>query len=223
MENSSKYIGIDESGKGDFFGNLVVAGVIFDESKIEKFKKLNVRDSKKIDDSRVKFLANVIKNELEYEIISISPKKFNNLYNSFKNINKILGWIYSKVISNLLKVEMVSYILIDKFTEKNYIDLYLKDEYKVVKRIEIVKGERNIGVACASIIARDAFLKSLSKLNDKWNFIFPKGAGEVVTKSGVEFAKRFGIEKLNEVAKINFKNYKKILEILNKDRGGDYV
>lgn len=218
MENFSKYIGIDESGKGDFFGNIVVAGVIFDKTKEEFFKDLNVRDSKKIEDKRIKFLAKEIKKNLFYEIVSITPKKFNELYKSFKNINVFLAWAYSKVILNLLKIEKVSLILIDKFTTKNYIDLFLKNKNINVERIEIIKGERDPAIACASIVARDSFLTSLTILERKWGFSFPKGGGEIVDKSGIEFVKKFGIEKLNEVAKINFRNYKKILELLNKEK-----
>lgn len=226
MENFSKYIGIDESGKGDFFGNLVVAGVIFDKEKEDIFKNLNVRDSKKIEDKRIKFLSKEIKKYLPCEIVSISPKKFNELYRNFKNINLILSWAYSKIIKNLLEIEKVSLIMIDKFTNKNYIDLFLKEDQKNIERIEIIKGEKDLGIACASILARDAFLKSIYALERKWSFSFPKGAGDIVINSGVLFAKKFGLEKLNEVAKVNFKNYKKILEILNKRElfdGGSYV
>lgn len=226
MENFSKYIGIDESGKGDFFGNLVVSGVIFDRTKEDFVKNLNVRDSKKIEDKRINFLAKEIKKNLSYEIVSISPKKFNELYEKFKNINLVLAWAYSKIILNLLKIEIVDFILIDKFTTKNYIDLFLKDKNLNIKKIEIIKGERDIAIACASIIARSAFLSSLNFLKRKWNFSFPKGSGNVVDIKGVEFAKKFGIEKLNEVAKINFKNYKRILELLNKESlfyGGEDV
>lgn len=226
MENFSKYIGIDESGKGDFFGNLVVAGVVFNKEKEEIFKNLNVRDSKKIEDGRIKFLSKEIKNYLTYEIISISPKKFNELYRNFKNINLVLSWAYSKVIKNLLEIEKVHLIMIDKFTNKNYIDLFLNENHKNIERIEIIKGERDLGIACASILARDTFLKSLYSLERKWNFSFPKGAGDIVIESGVLFAKKFGVEKLPEVAKVNFKNYKKILEILSEKNlfnGGSYV
>lgn len=226
MGNFSKYIGIDESGKGDFFGNLVVAGVIFDKEKEEIFKHLNVRDSKKIEDKRIKFLSKEIKKYLPYEIVSISPKKFNELYQNFKNINLVLSWAYSKIIKNLLEIDKVSLIMIDKFTNKNYIDLFLKKDQKNIERIEIIKGENDLGIACASILARDAFLKSIYSLERKWSFSFPKGAGDIVIESGVLFAEKFGLEKLNEVAKVNFKNYKKILEILNKRElfdGGSYV
>ncbi|MCX8094690.1 MAG: ribonuclease HIII [Caldisericia bacterium] len=226
LENFSKYIGIDESGKGDFFGNLVIAGVIFDKKKEDILKNLNVRDSKKIEDSRIKFLANEIKKNLNYEIISISPKKFNLLYKNFKNMNILLSWAYSKVISNLIKKDKVSLILIDKFTNKNYIDSFLKDEIKNIERVEIIKGEKDIAIACASIIARDSFLKSILNLEKKWNFSFPKGAGDNVIISGIDFARKFGTQRLNEVAKINFKNYKKILELLSKENlsfGGENV
>lgn len=216
MENYSKWIGIDESGKGDFFGNLTVAGVIFEDSKKEFFKKLNVRDSKKISDLRIKYLSSIIRKNLKYQILSISPKRFNEIYKNFKNINMLLGWAYSKIILNLIKKEMVQLIVVDKFTTKNYIDFYLKDRIKDIEKIELIHGESDIGVASASILARDSFLKSLENLKEKWNFDFPKGANEITVEKGIEFVKKYGVNSLKEVSKTNFKNYKKILESLNQ-------
>lgn len=216
MENYSKWIGIDESGKGDFFGNLVVSGVIFDESKKELFKDLNIRDSKKISDLRIKYLSSIIKKNLKYETLSISPKRFNEIYKIFKNINMLLAWAYSKVILNLIDKEDVKLIIVDKFTTKNYIDLYLKEKSNLFEKIELIHGERDIAVASASIIARDSFLKSIDKLKEKWNFDFPKGANEITVEKGVEFVKKYGLPSLHEVAKINFRNYKKILEKISQ-------
>ncbi len=214
--NYFKWIAIDESGKGDFFGNLTVAGVIFEDSKKEFFTKLNVRDSKKISDSRIKYLSYIIRKNLKYQILSISPKRFNEIYKNFKNINILLGWAYSKIILNLIKKEKVPLIVVDKFTTKNYIDFFLKERIKDVEKIELVHGESDIGVASASILARDSFLKSLESLKEKWNFDFPKGANEITVEKGIEFVKKYGINSLKEVSKTNFKNYKKIIESLNK-------
>lgn len=122
MANSFSWIGIDESGKGDFFGYLIVAGVVVDNEKIEILKEINVRDSKKISDNRVIYLSKVIKQNFTTSTVSISPKKFNELYKKFKNINKILAWGHSRVIKNLLNAENVDRIVIDKFTTKKYIE-----------------------------------------------------------------------------------------------------
>ncbi len=216
MANSFSWIGIDESGKGDFFGYLIVAGVVVDNEKIEILKEINVRDSKKISDNRVIYLSKIIKQNFTTSNVSISPKKFNELYKKFKNINKILAWGHSRVIKNLLNSENVDRIVIDKFTTKKYIENFLTEEEKNIEKIEIIKGERDIGVASASIVARAGFLLSLKKLSETWQFEFPKGASNIVDKAGIEFVKKYGIENLTNVSKINFKNFKRIEEDLYK-------
>ena len=42
------HIGTDESGKGDFFGPLVIAGVLVDEKNAQHFLNLGIKDSKKL-------------------------------------------------------------------------------------------------------------------------------------------------------------------------------
>ncbi|MGB9750435.1 MAG: ribonuclease HIII [Caldisericia bacterium] len=210
--NSFRWIGIDESGKGDFFGYLVIAGVVVKNDKIEILKELNVRDSKKISDNRVIYLSKIIKQNFINSLVYISPKKFNELYKNFKNINKILAWGHSRVIKNLLKISNVNWIVIDKFTTKKYIEDFLTKEEKNVEKIEIIKGESDMAVAAASIIARAGFLLSLKKLSKEWQIEFPKGASYIVDKIGIEFVKKYGKDNLINVSKINFKNFKKIEE-----------
>ena len=217
MANSFSWIGVDESGKGDFFGYLIIAGVIVNNNnKLDILKEINVRDSKKISDNRVIYLSKIIKQNFTTSTVSISPKKFNELYKKFKNINKILAWGHSRVIKNLLNAENVDRIVIDKFTTKKYIENFLTEEEKNIEKIEIIKGERDIGVAAASIVARAGFLLSLKKLSETWQFEFPKGASDIVDKAGIEFVKKYGIENLTNVSKINFKNFKRIEEDLYK-------
>lgn len=218
MENSFKWIGVDESGKGDFFGYLVIAGVIVSSDKLEILKDVNVRDSKKISDNRILFLSKIIKKNFPYSVVSISPKKFNELYKDFKNINKIVAWGHSRVLKNLLKIESVDKIVIDKFTTKNYIESFLNNGQKSIEKVEVVRGESDIGVASASILAREGFILSLKGLSKKWNFDFPKGAGEEVDQAGIEFAKKYGIEDLSLVSKINFKNFKRIVDFIEKSK-----
>lgn len=210
MEKSFKWIGIDESGKGDFFGHLIVAGVLVYREKLEILNKINVRDSKKISDNRIIYLAKIIKQNFLSSVVSISPKKFNELYENFKNINKILAWGHSRVLKNLLQITDADVVIIDKFTTKNYIEAFLTKEEKNINKLEIIKGENDIAVASASILARANFLLSLKKLSETWNFNFPKGASKIVDESSVEFVKKYGIENLKLVSKVNFKNFKRI-------------
>src|SRR3954469_12649479 len=56
------HAGLDESGKGDFFGPVVAATVIADKSAIEEWRKAGVQDSKKITESRILELDRLIRN-----------------------------------------------------------------------------------------------------------------------------------------------------------------
>jgi len=214
LERYFRWIGVDESGKGDYFGYLIIAGVVIDKEREEELKKLNVRDSKKISDEGIKKISKSIKSLLPFDIVRISPSRYNKLYNKLKNINKILAWGHARVVENLLEKHNVDLIIFDKFSSRDYIEKSIMKKGKNVDRVEIIKGERDIGVAVASIIARDEFLSTLKKLEKKWNFHFPKGAGSIVDRYGVEFVKKFGFESLRKVAKYHFKNTEKIKKLI---------
>jgi len=214
LEKYFSWIGVDESGKGDYFGYLIIAGVVIDREKENELRKLNVRDSKKISDERIKKISKTIKSLLPFNVVRISPPKYNELYEKLKNINRILAWGHARVVENLLEKYNVDLIIFDKFSPKDYIERSIMKKGKNVDRVEIVRGERDIGIAAASIIARGEFLSTLEKLEKKWNFHFPKGAGSIVDKQGVEFVKKFGLESLKEVAKYHFKNTEKIVKFI---------
>jgi len=214
LEKYFSWIGVDESGKGDYFGYLVIAGVVIDKEKEKELRKLNVRDSKKISDIKIQKISKIIRTFLPFNVVRISPSKYNELYNKLKNINKILAWGHARVVENLLEKHSVDLIIFDKFSSKDYIEKSIMKKGKDIARIEIIKGERDIGVAAASIIARDEFLTTLKMLEKRWNFYFPKGAGSGVDKQGVEFVKKFGLESLKKVAKYHFKNTEKIIKFI---------
>ncbi|WP_396276469.1 hypothetical protein [Haloimpatiens lingqiaonensis] len=65
-------------------------------------------------------------------------------------------------------------------------------------------------VAAASIIARDAFVKSMDKMSNDYGIEFVKGASKITIEVGSEFAYKFGKQRLNEVAKIHFSTFQKI-------------
>ena len=71
-----------------------------------------------------------------------------------------------------------------------------------------------LSVACASIISRYIFLKEYGKLSKELNIFLPKGAGNKVDEVGVTIAKKYGFDKLKEIAKLNFKNTSKIKDAL---------
>lgn len=205
------WIGTDEAGKGDYFGPLVVAAVAVDKKNILKILKEGIRDSKKIEDKTVEEIAQKIKNLSLYSIVIISPAKYNELINRMKNLNRLLAWGHARAIENILQKREYYYAISDKFGDEKYIKDALMKKGKKINLIQRHSGEEDIAVASASIIARDNFLKELRKMSEKYGIEFPRGATEEVIKAGLEFVKKFGRDRLGEVAKIHFRITQKIL------------
>ena len=198
-------IGCDESGKGDYFGGLVVAGVYLDEDLEKKLTKLNIRDSKKISDKRIQVLANTLKKTIPYSIVRIYPEKYNQLYESMNNINKILAWCHATAIKNVTEKRACELAIVDKFTVKEHITNNLKKYDKYIEVFEFNKAESDLAVAAASIIARQAFLQMIEKLKKDYQIKeLPLGATHVKEKAR-EIVKEKGFDILKKISKFHFK------------------
>jgi len=209
-------IGTDESGKGDYYGPLVCAAV-YVNSKIEKeLIRLGIRDSKKLSDKKIRTLAGKIKLlcEDKFTVIEISPKKYNELYSAFKsegkNLNNLLGWIHAKAIEETLSLIECDKAVSDQFGDEKYIIDKLQEKGSQIQLIQITKGERNIAVAAASILARERFIRKLDYLGKNISLTLPKGGGNQTIEPGRLILRNFGESKLKEVAKMHFKNTEKI-------------
>jgi ribonuclease HIII len=203
-------LGIDESGKGDFFGPLVIAsGFVEDESKI---RAMGVKDSKMLNDEKILVLAGKIKKKCFYNVIKISPEKYNQLYTNIGNLNKLLAWGHAQVIENSLEHVKPDYAISDKFAKDDEIISQLKEKGKKIKLVQQTKAEKYVSVAAASIIARAEFVLSLQKLSFKYGMQLPLGAGENVIIAGKKFVKKYGIEELKKVCKIHFSTYQKVIQ-----------
>ncbi len=205
-----KRIGVDESGKGDYFGYLVVAGVILDDSKDSSLRELGVKDSKKISDVQIPKIAAKIKKTCKYNIVAISPEKYNQLYKKIGNLNKLLAWGHARVIENLLEKEQVDEVIVDKFADEKYLKSALLEKGKKVKLIQIIRGESDTAVAAASILARAEFLRTLRSLSLQIGYKLPKGATHV-ENAAKEILEKHNEGILSEIAKLHFKTTKKIL------------
>ena len=210
LDEPEKYVGTDESGKGDYFGPLVVAAVYVDEFLRDKFKKLGVKDSKLLSDFQIDKIAPRIIEMLDnkYSIIKISPQKYNQLYPKFGNLNVMLNWAHSKAIEEVYKAINFEKVITDKFTKKNFIApgklLKANVEFK-----QFTKGERYIGVAAASILARNTFNLWFKK-NKHGKVTFPKGNSDAVIKAARELKEIIGTEEMANYTKLHFKTTKKI-------------
>ncbi|MFH0832962.1 MAG: ribonuclease HIII [Candidatus Aenigmatarchaeota archaeon] len=205
-------IGVDESGKGDYFGYLVVAGVFVDEKNESKLKGLGVKDSKMIGDGRIMVLDREIRKIAKHEILKISPEKYNQLYGRFESLNTLLAWGHARVIENLLADVKCDLVISDKFADEKILNNSLFENGRKIKLIQKIHGESDISVAAASILARAEFLRTLKRLSREIGYNLPKGA--IVDSAATEIVKKYGENMLFRVAKVHFKITKRVLKNL---------
>jgi ribonuclease HIII len=207
------YIGTDESGKGDYFGPLVIAGVFVNNDSITALKKAGVRDSKEIkSDQTIKTISREIKKIVGngYSLVGIHPEKYNELYKDFRNVNKLLGWGHARVLENILNKQEAAEAISDKFGNESYIRNSLQDKGRSIILHQFTHAERYTAVAAASILARDRFNEWFEEKNKELNFQLPKGASNQVKEAAKELKSRYGEDFLRRIAKIHFKTSKKI-------------
>jgi ribonuclease HIII len=209
-------IGTDESGKGDYFGPLVSAGVYVDERSARDLTAYGVKDSKDLADSRILELAPKIVQTCKgyLSVIEISPDRYNDLYEQFtregKNLNTLLAWGHAKAIEEILSKIDCKIALADQFADESFILSKLQERGRGIRLIQMHKAEQNIAVAAASILARARFLVKLSKLSDEYKIELPKGASQKVVENAKKFIEMHGREKLRNVAKLHFRITKDI-------------
>jgi len=204
------HIGVDEVGKGDYFGPLVVVACFVNEESAKKFKDIGVGDSKKFSDGKIMKMYEQMKDYPYYYPSIVSPEEYNKLIKETKNVGVLLAKQHSKVIEEGLKdleekgIKCDS-VVIDQFSNK---ESRVKDELgelgKEADFEQYHKGESDIAVACASVLARGIFLEEMEEMRKEYGFDFPKGATHVIEK-GKEFVKKYGAEELERVAKVSFK------------------
>ena len=225
-EANAPHMGVDESGKGDFFGPLVIAAAYVDETIARDLKALNVRDSKTITtDKAAQDLAKKIRTRLgegRYAVVSIGPAAYNRLYVTMKSVNRILAWGHARAIENLLeKVPDCPRALSDQFGPEQQIQRALQQKGRKIKLEQRHKAESDIAVAAASILARSGFLTALAALGTKHGVKLPKGASEQVKAAAGELVKKHGGAALLETAKCHFKTTDDVLGPLGKTRAAE--
>jgi ribonuclease HIII len=207
-------LGVDESGKGDFFGPLCIAGVYVNGTMIEKWKDAGVRDSKNIgSDKKIKELAELIKDTpgCVTTIVAIGNEKYNSLYKTMRSVNTMLAWGHARVIENLmgqrhrmnpLPVRAIS----DQFASSK--DTVAKALMTMGREIELVqkhRAEEDLVVAAASILARHEFVTRMDAMGKQFGMVFPRGASAFVDAAAKEFIAKHGVENLPKVAKMHFR------------------
>lgn len=207
-------IGVDESGKGDFFGPMCVAGVYVNEAVLTAWKDAGVRDSKNISsDKKISDLAQLIKDTpgCVTTVVPIGNEAYNRLYAKMRSVNNVLAWGHARVIENLMgqrhrmnppPVKAIS----DQFAaSKNVVEKALMSMGRELELVQRHKAEEDLAVAAASILARDEFVKRLAGLGKEFSVELPKGAGTNVDEVAKELFNQHGVGALQKVAKMHFR------------------
>jgi ribonuclease HIII len=209
------HFGIDESGKGDFFGPLVIAGVYVERNIARRFLDLGVTDSKKIgSDNRIRQLAKEISDtpDVASDIVLIGPEKYNLLYKKFANLNDLLAWGHARVIENLLRQKPhCKRSLSDQFANQGVIKRALMKQAREIQIDQQTKAESDVAVAAASILARDKFVRWLENRSKALGIQLPKGVSAAVKAAAKAVVKKGGPDALPAVAKMHFRTSAEVL------------
>lgn len=209
--NTQPRIGIDESGKGDFFGPLCVAGVYANGEDVKKLQELGVRDSKTLNDKEILKLGDKIQQSFTYHIVKINPAKYNELILQFGNLNHLLAWGHATTIEQMIGKTGCNHVIVDQFAHEKVVLTALKRKCLDIELTQRHRAEEDVVVAAASILARQAFLLGLKKLESTFGQSFPKGASKHVITAGRLFMTSHTKEELGQVAKLHFKTLDSIL------------
>jgi ribonuclease HIII len=206
-------IGLDESGKGDYFGPLVIGAVYVDERTESRLKALGVRDSKQLTDNRMLAMAEEIKALCPHLVVPIEPKRYNELYNKIHHLNRLLAWGHAWTLEQMLEKVPSNLAIIDQFGDKSYILQALREKGRSITIEQQPRAEEDVAVAAASILARARFVQQLELLSRRVGQTLPKGASDpAIVEVGREIVSKYGREMLGEVAKLHFKTTQTILQ-----------
>ena len=208
-------IGSDEVGTGDYFGPVVVCAAYVNIEDIKFLEELKVKDSKQTTDDYIRKIAPTIAKKIDYELLVLSNKEYNEKYKEIKNINKIKAIMHNKVVYTLHQRHSdCNKIIIDEFAKENSYFNYLKEVTNVERNLIFTpKAEnKNMAVGAAAILARFTFLEIMDKLSDKYHEPLLKGASSEVDKQAERLIEKYGKEVLEDIAKLHFINTKRILK-----------
>ncbi len=214
-EQFEPHFGVDESGKGDLFGPLVIAGVYVDGDLARHLRDAGIRDSKGIGtDKKIRDLAEVIrKSGAPSELIVIGPEKYNQLYRSIGNLNRLLAWGHARIIENLCeRVPGCPRALSDKFADARVLQKALLENGRKIRLDQRTKAESDYAVAAASILAREGFINWLDKHGEELGVELAKGVSPKVKAAAAEIIAQYGPTMLPKVAKMHFKTASEVLD-----------
>lgn len=208
------HAGMDESGKGDLFGPVVVATVIADRPMIERWIEAGIRDSKSVtSDGRMLALDKTIRQTrgVVVECAWANMRKYNELYAKFGNLNKLLAWFHARALETALDKQTVPWGLLDQFSKQPLTRGYLK-AHKDFDLRQRTKAESDPVVAAASIVARAQYVRAIQKLQDQAGFPIPKGSGHQAKAAFAKLVARDGPDCAQDFVKLHFKTASEVLQ-----------
>lgn len=205
------HIGTDESGKGDYFGPLVVAGFFLADGQAGVLAELGVKDSKRLTDNRVRAIAAALKKGYPHAVVAVGPERYNALHDKLRNLNRLLAWGHARVIENLLAEVPAALVLTDQFGDERFVREALMKHGRAVELVQRPRAEEDPAVAAASVLARAEFLWRLHALSESAGLELPKGASPPVEAAARELVRREGAEALRRYAKVHFKTTERVL------------
>ncbi len=213
-EQLTPHFGTDESGKGDYFGPLVVAGVYVNETVAPQLARLGCKDSKQMSsDEQIARVAAQVKElpGIAYEVLCIGPARYNELYAQLGNLNTLLAWGHARVIAALhTKVPSCPRALSDQFAGEGVLRHALGDRGMPVVLEQRPRAESDLAVAAASILARARFVEWMRQTSHAAHCQLPLGCAPHVLTAACSFVAQHGFSRLRDVAKLHFKLTKEL-------------
>ncbi|WP_165003738.1 MULTISPECIES: ribonuclease HIII [unclassified Enterococcus] len=214
-------LGSDEVGNGSYFGPLTVCAAYVDRTQLAQLQRMGVRDSKELKDSQIIQLAKILKETIPYQLLVLSPKKYNEIQPTYNAVRMKVA-LHNQAIHLLLQKiapTKPEAILIDQFTPEANFKKYVQSEKNQIKEklYFVTKGEQyHLAVAAASIISRASFLEELARASEELGLTLPSGAGTASDQVAAEILRKGGMPLLGNYAKLHFANTKKALAITQK-------
>ena len=205
-------IGIDESGKGDFFGPLVVAGLACHSRDERLLAAIGARDSKAVADRKLLEIDQRLRAEFPHEVLILSPEEYNRRWEACRNLNRLLAELHADVILRLCGKIPATRAVSDKFGKAELLQEALEARGCDIDLRQLIRGEAVPQVAAASMLARAAFIREMHRLSAQVGLELPKGAAPKVDEAGRRLVQRMGPEILRRVAKVHFKNYRRVID-----------
>ena len=205
------HMGSDEAGKGDYFGPLVVAAAYADEVALERLPQAGVRDAKRVATGTLWRLEKAVEQICPaFEVVRISPARYNELQAKMGNLNRLLAWAHARAIESLLERVSCGLAVTDQFGDEKYLEESLMKRGRRIRLIQQVRAESDPAVAAASVLARAAFVRAVERLSADLGIELPRGATHVLPAAREVVAKG-GESLLRQVAKVHFKTTKQVL------------